>query len=70
MRRRCNTITAQGTALGKQEKEKRKPERLRDNPPRTDYQSGSWILLDGLGCSHPVRYRTKSPTSEPSISSV
>ena len=24
----------------------------------TDYQSGSWILLNGLGCSQLVRYRT------------
>ena len=50
----------------------RKPERLRDNPPGTDYQSGSWILLNGLVCSRPVRYRTcsKSPSSEPFIPSV
>ena len=41
----------------------------RDNSPGTDYQSGSWILLNGLVCSQPVRYRTKSPSSEPSISS-
>ena len=27
-------------------------------PPGTDYQSGSWILLNGLSCSQPVRYRT------------
>ena len=64
-RRRCNTITAQGTALGKRCAE-RKPERLRDNPPGRDYQSDSWILLNGLGCSRPVRYHTKSPGSEPS----
>jgi len=42
-RRRGNTITAQGIALGKKEKE-RKPERLRDNPPGSDYQSGAGEL--------------------------
>ena len=30
----------------------------RDNPSGTDYQSGSWILLNGLGSSQPGRYRT------------
>jgi len=27
-------------------------------PIQTDYQSVSWILLNGLSCSQPVRYRT------------
>ena len=60
-----------GHRPGEKAEGKGKPERFRDTPPETEYQSGSWILLNGLGYSQPVRYRTcsKSPRSEPSISS-
>ena len=34
------------------------PQVQHENNPERDYQSGSWILLNGLGCSQPVRYRT------------